>query len=168
MSMANILAGLLRVALLMFVLLGGAEPARSQELEPRVYSASPIGANFAVGTFTNSRGNVLLDPSLPLSDVHASVNTISLSFTHTFPLAGRTATWAIAVPYLGGHIKGTFFGQTGATTRNGFPDLRLRFSVDLLSRALTPAEFARRKPAPTLGVGVTVIVPTGAEFGSAR
>jgi hypothetical protein len=156
-----VLAGSLRVALLLFVLLSGAERARSQELEPRVYSASPINTNFAVGTFTNSTGNVLLDPSLPLSDVHASINTISLSFTHTFPLAGRTATWAVAVPYLAGHITGAFYGQTAATTRNGFPDLRLRFSVDLLSRALTPAEFARRRPRPTLGVGVTIIAPTG-------
>lgn len=133
----------------------------SQELEPRVYSASPIDTNFVVGIFTNSTGNVSVDPSLPLSDVHASINTVGLSFTHTFPLAGRTASWAVVVPYLGGNITGAFYGQAGATTRSGFPDLRLRFSINLLGQALTPAEFARRKPSTTLGVGVTVIAPTG-------
>jgi Putative MetA-pathway of phenol degradation len=156
-----VLAGLLRVALLQCIVLSSAEPARSQELEPRVYSASPIDTNFAVGVFTNSAGNVSLDPSLPLSDVRASINTSSLSFVHTFPFAGRTATWAVAVPYLGGRLSAAVYGQTQAGTRNGFPDLRLRFSVDLLSRALAPAEFARRKPRPTLGMGVTVIAPTG-------
>jgi len=156
-----VLAGFLRVALLLFMLFSSAKPAKSQELEPRVYSASPIDTNFAVGAFANSTGNVSLDPSLPLSDVRASINTSSLSFAHTFPLAGRTATWAVAVPYLGGRLSAAVYGQTQAGTRNGFADLRLRFSVDLLSRALTPAEFARRKPRPTLGVGVTVIAPTG-------
>jgi len=148
-------------ALSLFVFFCGAEPATSQELEPRVYSALPIDTNFVVGTVTKSTGSVPLDPSLPLSDVHASIDTVSLSFTHTFPLAGRTATWAVAVPYLAGHITGAVYGETAATTRDGFPDLRLRVSVDLLSRGLSPVEFARRKPGPTLGVGVTATVPTG-------
>jgi len=138
-----------------------AEPAIAQELEPRVYSASPIDTNFVVGTVSNSTGNVSLDPSLPVSDVHASINTAGLSFTHTFALVGHTATWAVLVPYLGGRISGAVYGQPQATTRNGFPDLRLRFAMNVLGRALTPAEFARRKPSTTLGVGFTVIAPTG-------
>ncbi len=138
-----------------------AQPAIGQELEPRVYSASPIDTNFVVGTVSNSTGDVSLDPSLPLSDVRASVNTVGLSFTHTFALVGRTATWAILVPYLGGRISGAVYGQPGATTRNGFPDLRLRFAMNLLGRALTPEQFARRKSSTTLGVGFTVIAPTG-------
>jgi hypothetical protein len=154
-------SGLLPIALLTFVWLAGAEPARGQELEPRVYSAAPIDTNFLVGTWSNSRGSVPIDPSLPLTDVHASIDTISLSFTHTFPLAGRTATWAVAVPYVGGHVTGVIYGSAPASTLNGFPDLRLRFSVDLLSHGLSPAEFARHKPRTTLGVGVTVIAPTG-------
>ncbi len=144
-----------------FVFFKDAEPAKSQELEPRVYSAAPIDTNFVVGTLSNSTGNVSLDSSLPLSDVRASIYTAALVFTHTFPLIGNTATWAVAVPYLGGQITGALYGQTGATTRDGFPDVRLRFAMNLLGRALAPAEFMRRRPSPTLGVGVTVIAPTG-------
>ena len=153
--------GLSLAALSMFVLLCGAERASGQELEPRIYSASPIDTNFAVGTLTSSTGDVPLDPSLPVSNIHASIKTATLSFTHTFPLAGRTATWGIAVPYLGGRVTGIVYGQPEAATRDGFADLRLRFSVDLLSRGLSPAQFARRTPSPTLGVGVTAIAPTG-------
>jgi hypothetical protein len=156
--------GPLLAALLPFAFVNGAEPAIGQELEPRVYSASPIDTNFVVGSFTNSTGNVSLDPTLPLTDAHSQTNTTSLSFTHTFPLAGRTATWAIAVPYLAGLISasGGADDRTAAVDRHGFADLRFRFSVDLLSRALKPAEFARRAPHATLGVGVTVVAPTGA------
>jgi outer membrane putative beta-barrel porin/alpha-amylase len=153
--------GLFAAALSTFILVRNAEPARSQELEPRVYSASPVDTNFVVGTWSNSKGTVPVSPSLPLTDVRGSINTLSLSFTHTFPFAGRTATWAVAVPYVGGSVTGVVFGKSQAGPLNGFPDLGLRFSVDLLSEGLSPAEFARRKPRPTLGVGITVTAPTG-------
>ncbi len=138
-----------------------AKPAMSQELEPRAYSASPINSNFAVGTASNSTGTVPLDPSLPLSDVRPAIDTLVLSFTHTFRLGDRTANWAVAVPYLGGHVSAVVSGQSQAFSRYGFADFRARFGVNLLGRALTPAEFAKRKPGTTLGVSVTAIVPTG-------
>ncbi len=144
-----------------FAPLASARPAMSQELEPRSYSASPIDANFAVGVVSSSRGTVPLDPSLPLSDVRPAITVGSLSFTHTFRLGSRTANWAVAAPYLGAHVTATVFGHPEALARFGFPDFRARFGVNLLGRALTPAEFARRKPTTTLGVSLTVIAPTG-------
>jgi hypothetical protein len=105
-------SGLIPAALATFILLGSAAPAGSQELEPRVYSAAPVNTNFVVGTWSNSKGSVPLNPSLPLTDVHGSINTLSLSFTHTFPFEGRTATWAVAVPYVGGHITGSVYSLT--------------------------------------------------------
>jgi hypothetical protein len=133
----------------------------SQELEPRSYSASPIDSTFAVGALSNSTGTVPLDPSLPLSDVRPAINTATLSFTHTFRLGERTASWAVSVPYLGGHVSAVVSGQPQAFSRYGFADFRARFGVNLLGRALTPTEFARRKPSTTLGASVTVIIPTG-------
>lgn len=137
-------------------------PALSQELEPRSYSASPVDSNFVVGTVSNSTGIVSLDPSLPLSDVRPSINTVTLGFTHTFRLGNRTANWAIVLPYLGGHVTAVISGQPGAVSRFGFADFRARVGVNLLGKALTPAEFARRKPSTTLGVSITTIMPTGA------
>jgi outer membrane putative beta-barrel porin/alpha-amylase len=140
---------------------GNAKPAMSQELEPRSYSASPIDSNFAVLALSNSTGTVPLDPSLPLSDVRPAINTLILSFTHTFRIGDRTANWAVAVPYLGGHVSAVISGQPQAFSRYGFADFRARVGVNLLGRALTPAEFARRKRSTTLGVSVTLIMPTG-------
>lgn len=155
-------AGLLWLSVLVaFSLLCNPKPATGQELEPRSYSASPIDSNFAVGTLSNSTGTVPLDPSLPLSDVRPAINTVSLSFTHTFRLGNRTASWAVAAPYLGGHVSAVVSGQPQEFSRYGFADFRARFGVNLLGRALTPTEFARRTPSTTLGVSVTVIMPTG-------
>jgi hypothetical protein len=140
---------------------GSAGPAVSQELEPRSYSASPIDSNFAVGSVSNSTGTVPLDPSLPLSDVRPAINTTILSYTHTFRLGNRTANWAVSIPYVGGHVSAVFSGQPGTISRFGFADFRARFGVNLLGRALTPAEFVHRRPRTTLGISMTTIMPTG-------
>lgn len=145
-----------------FALLAGTRPALGQELQPRSYSDVPIGTNFAVGTYSLSSGDVSLDPSLPLSDVNASLGTTVVGFSHSFAFDGRTATWGLAVPYLGAHVTAAVYGQTRAGSRYGFADARARFSILLLGRALTPAEFARRKPRTTLGISVSVTAPTGA------
>jgi Putative MetA-pathway of phenol degradation len=141
--------------------IAGALPVAAQEMEARSYSASPIDTNFALGVFSTSSGDVSLDPSLPLTDVHAAVNTTTLEFSHTFPFANHTASWAVVLPYLDGQITGNVYGQGQSTTRDGFPDFRARLAINLLGGALTPAQFARRKPRTSLGVSVTISAPTG-------
>jgi hypothetical protein len=153
--------GLWLGALATIVLVWKPEPATSQELEPRSYSAAPVDSNFAVGAASNSTGKVPLDPSLPLSDVRPAIDIVTFSFTHTFRLGGRTASWAVSVPYLGGHVSAVASGQPQSFSRFGFADFRGRFGVSLLGQALTATEFARRRPSTTLGVSLTVIAPTG-------
>jgi len=121
----------------------------------------PVGTNFAIGTYSVSSGAVSLDPSLPLSDVNATVDISGVGFSHSFALAGHTATWAVAVPYVGAHISAAVYGQQQSGSRYGFSDLRARFSMLLSGHALTPAEFARRKPSTTFGVSLSVSTPTG-------
>jgi Putative MetA-pathway of phenol degradation len=154
-------AGIWLSAFAAIVLLGKPEPAMAQELEPRSYSATPVDSNFAVGALSNSTGTVPLDPSLPLSDVRPAIGSVILSFTHTFRLGDRTANWAVSIPYLGGHVSAVLSGQPQEFSRYGFADFRARVGVNLLGKALTPAEFAYRKPSTTLGLSLTVIAPTG-------
>jgi len=113
-------------------LIASAAPGSGQELEARSYSAAPIDTNFALGTYSNSKGNVSLDPSLPLSDVRATVNAVGVGYIHTFRLANRTASWAILVPYLGANIAASVYGQPQSGSRSGFPDMRARFAIELL------------------------------------
>lgn len=138
-----------------------------QDLEPRAYSAAPINTHFlALGT-AYSFGNVLLDPSVPITDITADIGMVVPGYARTFALAGRTASLAVILPYAFGKMSGMIGEAEDLTTitRSGIGDLRMRFSVNLLGgRALTPREFAQRKPAPTLGASLVVVVPVGQYF----
>src|SRR6476661_10384154 len=46
--------------------------ASAQEMEPRTFSPSPVGTNFVVFAVNRASGSVLVDPSLPVTDIHAS------------------------------------------------------------------------------------------------
>src|SRR5262249_50059169 len=64
-------------------------PGLAQDLEPRAYSASPIGLNFVVVGYGRSSGSVLFDPTLPITDVKATLNIPILGYGRTFGLFGR-------------------------------------------------------------------------------
>jgi hypothetical protein len=134
----------------------------AQELEPRAYSASPIGANFALLGYSWSGGQVLVDESLPVSNVESRIGTLIAGYSRTFGLAGRASSLAVTVPW----VWGTMSGDVGETRRTiervGSGDVRLRWAVNLLGGpALSPAEFAKWKQRTTLGASLSVVAPTG-------
>jgi hypothetical protein len=136
--------------------------ARAQELEPRAYAPSPAGANFLLASYSYQSGEVLFDPSLPFSDVNAYVHGLVGGYGHTFSLFGRISSVAIGVPYVWASVDGNVGETYQSITRSGLGDPRLRFVVNLLGGpALSMAEFRKRKPEPTLGFGLVVVVPTG-------
>lgn len=131
-------------------------------MEPRAYSASPIGTNFLVAGYLRTTGNSSLDPALPISNLNASINTVTLGYQHTFDLLDQTASIALAVPYFDAHVSGDVQDSSTAVARLGVGDMRLRFATNLIGgAALRPAEFASRIPSTTLGASLTVIAPTG-------
>jgi hypothetical protein len=139
-----------------------AATARGQELEPRAYSAAPVGTNFLVAGATHLRGETLLDPALPIKNVHANIDGYVLGYARTFGLAGHSASLGLVVPYARGDVSGDVFEQSHLVHRSGVGDVRLRFAINLLGGpALSPSEFAQREPAPTLGASFSVIAPTG-------
>src|SRR5215471_13279544 len=136
--------------------------AFGQEMEARSYSRSPVGFNVVLFTYSYQTGDVLLDPSLPLTDVSAKLNATVVGYGRTFNLAGRQATASIGAPYVWGHVRGTVLEQQQEVTRSGLGDLRLRLGVNLIgSPALSLREFATRKPSTVLGASLTVVAPTG-------
>ena len=150
------------VAIAAIIILCGAGGARSQDLEPRAYSAVPIDTNFLIGTYQRTTGAVSLDASLPVSNVRASINQGFLAYDRTFGLFGQAASAAIVLPYFAGTVSGDVGVEGKEVSRKGLGDLVLRFTQNLIGNpALTPAEFARRVPTTTLGVSVAVLAPTG-------
>src|SRR6476660_6991374 len=105
--------------------------AGAQDMEPKAYSASPVGANFFVGAYTWSSGAVVFDPTLPVSDVHADVQAFVVGIGHTFDLFGDLALVSLAVPYATADLTGKLGEQAAAISRSGLADARLKFSVNL-------------------------------------
>lgn len=140
----------------------GAPVSHAQELEPRAYSASPVGANFLVANYTRLTGEVLTDPSLPITDIDAEINLGTLGYVRTFGLAGRSASLGILVPVAQADVSGNVYDAPREVHRGGLGDVRMRFAMGLIGApALSPQEFARREPNASLGASLTVIAPTG-------
>ena len=153
--------GVPRIAALVALVLLPA-PLLAQELEPRAYSNAPVGTNFVVAGYTHFSGKVLLDPALPVTDVDSRVDVYSLGYSRFFGLFGRSANFAVVLPYFEGDLTGNVLDAPAEVHRAGWGDLRLRGAINLFGHpALTPAEFAKRSDAPSGGASLSVIAPTG-------
>lgn len=153
-----------RQYLLALALVGifSAATAFAQDLEPRAYSASPIGLNFIVVGGGHSTGGVVVDPSGPVQDVEATTNVASLGIGRTFGLFGRTALIVAALPYAWAEASGRIGEESRTTSRSGLADPRLRFSVNLIGgRAMKVQEFVRTKRSTIVGVSLAVAPPFG-------
>jgi hypothetical protein len=134
----------------------------AQELEPRAYSASPIGANFLLVGIGRSSGDVVFDPTVPVTDVRADINAATVGVGRTFNLAGRQALVTAGLPYVWGEISGKVAEQAQSITRSGLADTRLKVSVNLWGTpALKPAEFVRQPPRTNIGTSLSVAAPSG-------
>jgi hypothetical protein len=147
----------------MLLLLLGWGSAVAQELEPRAYSASPVGVNFVVVGLTRSTGSVTFDPTIPITDVEAHLNIPTLGLGHTFGFWSRQALVTAGLPYVWGDVEGKVSEQQARITRSGLADLRLRFSVNLHGNpARTPQQFAKaRRRGLIVGTSLMVQAPTG-------
>ena len=143
-------------------LLFGAAEAEAQQLEPRAYSAAPVGANFAGVAYFFSSGGVSLDPSIPITNVQSRIQTVAPFYGRTFGLFGRLANVGLTVPFANADMHGDVQEQARAIDRTGFGDPAFRFAVNLIGiPALTPKEFAARKPETTFGASIVVSAPLG-------
>ena len=141
---------------------GVSRPAAAQDLEPRSYAASPIGVNFLVAGTGRSTGGVVVDPSLPVEDVEASVNALTIGAGRTFSLFGRTGLIVAAVPYAWAKATGSVGESTASASRSGLADPRIKLSVNLLGgRALTVREFASVNRRTIVGASLSVAPPLG-------
>jgi hypothetical protein len=138
------------------------QDAAAQDLEPRAYVASPVGLNFVLVAAGRSTGGVVVDPSLPVEDVEASVNSLAIGLGRTFDLLGRTALVVGVFPYAWADATGRVGEAAAQVSRSGLTDPRIKLSVNLLGgRALTPAEFVRVQRKTIVGVSLTLAPPLG-------
>ncbi|MHC4116420.1 MAG: transporter [Planctomycetota bacterium] len=137
----------------------------AQELSPRAYWPAPKGTNLAVFGYMYLTGDVVMDPSIPITDGDSRMNTAFAAYLHTFSLFGRTANFLIEQPYSWGTTEGLLFGTTPASRdSSGFNDLAVTLGVNIFgapSMNLEQFQELRADPHPILGATVKVIAPTG-------
>lgn len=141
--------------------------AYAQDLEPKAYSASPVGAAFLVVGAARSTGSVLTDPTLPVSDVDAKINGVPLAAGYTFGLFGKLALITAAVPYSWGDVSGLVGEEARSISRAGFTDTRAKLSINLAGNpAMGLQEYSKAPRRVIVGTSLTVTAPTGEYDGS--
>ena len=136
--------------------------AEAQELEPRAYAAFPKNLNTIAVGYGLSRGNVLTDPSLPISNFKTSVHSLTGVYLRTFELAGKLARVQFSVPFINIFGKLQINGHDTSGSRNGFGDVRIRFGINLTGTpALGRKEFSTYTQKTIVGVSLVTVLPTG-------
>jgi Putative MetA-pathway of phenol degradation len=140
-------------------------PASAQDLDPRAYVHVPVNGTFLVLGIGVSDGAVVTDPTLPVTDIQATVLTPSVGVGRSFSLVGRTAQAFAVLPYSSADVSGRVLGEGATTQRAGLSDMRMRISW--LVRGAPAASVIEITKAPRrtiLGVSLNVAAPTGEYF----
>lgn len=137
-------------------------PASAQDLEPRAYSNSPTGLNFAVVSYAYSTGSIQTDPALPVDNLSIETHTELLAFARTLNVLGKSAKLDVILPYTSLAAEGLVLGVPRERHITGFSDPFVRFSMILYGApALTMKEFASYKQDWIIGASLRLGVPLG-------
>ena len=136
--------------------------AWAQELEPGAYWPLPRGLHILTIVNNFNWGDLAFDPSAPIDEARAKVNTTGLSMTRAFSLAGRSANAGVLLPLVGGHIEGLYLGEPAEVDRFGLGDPRLRLAVNLYGApAMSPKAYAVYQQGTIVGVSLSASPPLG-------
>jgi Putative MetA-pathway of phenol degradation len=140
----------------------------AQDLTPRAYMITPTGSNAIILSFGYNSGGILLDPTIPITDLTAQFQTPVVSLYHSFGFLSRSANVAVSVPYGYGHFQGSVLGNDTRISRSGLADTRVRLSVNLHGGpVMTLPKFAKYRERTVIGASITMVMPTG-QFDPAR
>ena len=118
--------------------------------------------NFIVMSAGNTKGAILFDPTVPVTDVEADLDLATAGYARTLDLWGKQGLVGIGFAYARGDIEGDVFEERTSVERSGLADVRVRMSVNLLGPpAMSREEFAKAPRKTVLGVSMTVQPPTG-------
>jgi hypothetical protein len=136
--------------------------ASAQELEPGAYWPIPTGLSIVTVANSFNWGDLSFDPSAPIDEASATIDTMALAFTRAFSLGGRSANAGVMLPVIGGHLEGRYLGEPAEVGRFGLGDPRLRLAMNLYGApAMTLKEFASYRQRTIVGVSVTMAPPLG-------
>lgn len=136
--------------------------ATAQDLEPRAFSNSPLGMQFFVTAFGETRGKVNLDPALPIDNLGMESQFGLVAWAYSLGIAGQSAKFDVVVPYSTLDAHGLVFGNPRTRHVSGFGDPALRLSMNFIGApALTMEEFAGYKQDLIVGGSLRLGLPIG-------
>jgi hypothetical protein len=134
----------------------------SQELEPRNLTNLPVGSNFIVGAYSYSRGNILLDPALPIRDLESNLHTFAAGYLRAFNLFGLSSKVDVIIPFAFGDWDYAIEGENVSRKIDGFGDPRIRIAINILGAPATDmAEFKDYKMETIVGFIFQLFAPFG-------
>lgn len=134
----------------------------AQELEPRLYSNTPVGMNFLLAGYAYAAGSVLTDPSISLENANIETHNVVLGYARALDVWGTSGKIDVILPYSWASGPADSEGQHYERDVSGLADPRFRFSVNLYGApALTLEEFRNYRQDLIVGVSLQVSVPLG-------
>lgn len=144
--------------------------AMAQDLSPRTYWPAPKDTQLLIVGYSHQAGDIVTDPSIPITGVDSSIDSAVLAYQQTIDLFGRTGNVQLQVPFVDGTTTGAVGDGTGRADVSGFGDISATLTINLLGApSMSPADFQqlRQNPRPILGASIKVSAPTG-EYDGAR
>jgi hypothetical protein len=136
--------------------------ASAQDLEPRAYSASPVGTNFLIWAYAHSSGDLIFDPTIPVEDAQGRINGATLGYFRSLNLLGRSGNITFLLPYGWGTASGLLAGDHAQIYRSGLADARFRLAVNIRGApAMSAEDFNRSRAKTSVGLSLITIAPTG-------
>lgn len=157
-------------ALLLAALALVASVADAQELVPRAYWPAPVGTNVALVAYQYNTGDIIIDPSLPVTGVESDIDYLQLGYQRAFGLLGRSASVQLSLPFADGLTEGVVEGEFRQRAISGPTDARARLVINLSGApAMDAAGFRelRANPRTIIGASLLIQAPTG-EYDSDR
>jgi hypothetical protein len=136
----------------------------AQELTPRAYWPAPKGTQVLVLGYQYQSGDVVTDPSLPVTGVDSTIHSGVVAFQKTFSLFGRTSNLQLQLPFVDGTTKGEVQNEARRRDVSGIGDFSVTWSINFVGApTMDAAEFQklRRNPWPILAGSIKLVTPTG-------
>ena len=138
--------------------------ALAQDLTPRTYWPAPKGTRLLIFGYAYQSGDVVTDPSIPITGVDSKIDSGVVAYQQTLDLFGRTGNLQFEVPYVDGTTTGMVSDEPGRRDVSGFGDVAATLTVNLLGApSMSPEEFQqlRQSPRRILGASIKIVAPTG-------
>jgi hypothetical protein len=152
----------LKFILSVICLLFQVEKGLTQDLDPRAYIKVPVHTIVLGLGYGYTYGGVVTDPTLPVKDVDAKIQTVSLGAAYVFGMLHKTAQISANLPWNWAVVTGSVQETAQRVTRSGLGDMRLRYSLLLIGGpAATFAEISKSPSRTILGASLSMTIPTG-------